>query len=452
MNSHPISVRNKNSKFTLTKKEFYNNINKIGNNINANKIINEINNFQNEYAQYKKSVLKKNPQNNQMKSSNRFSGKLNNHTTDKSKKDLNTFNTEFLKLFREINLLKKNKNSNKTAIETSLQEKTKLKSIYNKSISNSKSKGKSSTKNNKNNNFKKPKYQNSKSKNLKINTDSTYEPIYTNEKNDTLNNTQRNVILTSNNKNKNVNINNQPKNKLPKKTFKTFNPFTIKFAKPINSQLKNNKQSNITTYNINFSKLIPNRINSLQNNFNKTQEIIHNISKTKQKQEMKKQKKENYNSNNNIIKNINNVSNKNKNNLSKSKKNEIKNNSEIEEEENVIKQKKNSKTKNEINNLMTEQNISDIDIFDDKENFYNNNDDDEESEDNSGVLAYDEVRDIIVYYDMGDLVKKQGYLFQKDDYKHYLNSKKENYLNFFINPYPNEKNKNKKNFINVTKN
>ena len=109
MNSHPISVRNKNSKFTLTKKEFYNNINKIGNNINANKIINEINNFQNEYAQYKKSVLKKNPQNNQMKSSNRFSGKLNNHTTDKSKKNLNTFNTEFLKLFREINLMKKNK-------------------------------------------------------------------------------------------------------------------------------------------------------------------------------------------------------------------------------------------------------------------------------------------------------------------------------------------------------
>ena len=136
MNSHPISVRNKNSKFTLTKKEFYNNINKIGNNINANKIINEINNFQNEYAQYKKSVLKKNPQNNQMKSSNRFSGKLNNHTTDKSKKNLNTFNTEFLKLFREINLLKKNKNSNKTAIETSLQEKTKLKSIYNKNINN----------------------------------------------------------------------------------------------------------------------------------------------------------------------------------------------------------------------------------------------------------------------------------------------------------------------------
>ena len=106
MNSHPISLRNKTSKFTLTKKEFYDNINKIGNNINTNKIIN---NLQNEYVQYKKSALKKNPPNNKIKSSNRFSGKLNNNTIDKSKKNLNTFNTEFLKLLREINLLKKNK-------------------------------------------------------------------------------------------------------------------------------------------------------------------------------------------------------------------------------------------------------------------------------------------------------------------------------------------------------
>ncbi len=433
MNSHPISLRNKTSKFTLTKKEFYDNINRIGNNINTNKIIN---NLQNEYVQYKKSALKKNPPNNKIKSSNRFSGKLNNNTIDKSKKNLNTFNTEFLKLFREINLLKKNKTSNKTAIEGSLQDKSKLKSIYNKSVSNSKSKGKNSTKYNKKNNIKKPNNQNSKTKNLKINSDSTYEAIHTNEKNDTLNNTQRNVILTSNNKKKNFNINNQQKNKLPKKAFKTFNPFTIKFAKPINGQLKNKmKQSNITTYNINFSKLIPNKINSLQNNINKTQEIIHNTSK--QKQDLKKPKKEYYNSNNNIIKNINNTSNKNKkesiNNLSKDKKKEIQNKNE--EKENIIKQDKNSKTKNDLYNLMVEENISNIDVFDDKDNFVKNNDnDDEESDDNSGVLAYDEVRDIIVYYDMGDLEKKQGYLFQKDDYKNFLSSeKKENYLNFFIN-------------------
>ena len=56
MSSNPVSVRNKSSKFTLTKKEFYNNINKIGNNINTNKIFN---NLQNEYVQYKKSALKK---------------------------------------------------------------------------------------------------------------------------------------------------------------------------------------------------------------------------------------------------------------------------------------------------------------------------------------------------------------------------------------------------------
>ena len=32
MSSQPVSVRNKSSKFTLTKKEFYENITKIGNN------------------------------------------------------------------------------------------------------------------------------------------------------------------------------------------------------------------------------------------------------------------------------------------------------------------------------------------------------------------------------------------------------------------------------------
>ena len=86
-------------------------------------------------------------------------------------------------------------------------------------------------------------------------------------------------------------------------------------------------------------------------------------------------------------------------------------------------------------------------------------------------MAYDEVRDIIVYYDMGDLNKKQGYLFDKGDYKNFLNTKKETYLNFFLNnnnnnennrvlkienkkrtPPTNESSKNKKNFINIIKN
>ena len=488
MSSHPISVRNKSSKFTLTKKEFNDNLNKFGGNILANKIINEINNNQSDFFHFKKTVLKKNIKNNHIQSSNRFRGKINNQTIDKSKKNLNNLNTDFLKLFREMNLLKKSKNSNKTAIEISLQEKSKLKSMYNPSVSHSKSKGKNNSKTNKNNNnIKKPKKQNSKSKNLKIN--SNYEPLHTDEKNNILNNTQRNIIFNSNYKKKSYNIN-KKNNKLPKKTFKTFNPFTIKFAKPINGQIKNKmKQSNITTYHINFSKIIPNKLNnSLHHNINKTQEIIHNTSKTKQKQDYKKSINERNNSNNNLNKNnniknnFNNIKNKTKtksnsnnnnnisnniNNISKNEKSETQINKEKEKEK--VREIKN--IKEYINDFFDDKNISNIDDFEEKVNMSNNDDIDDDESDNSGVLAYDEVRDIIVYYDMGDLNKKQGYLFDKGDYKNFLNTKKETYLNFFLNnnnnnennrvlkienkkktPPTNESSKNKKNFINIIKN
>ena len=233
MSSLPISVRNKSSKFTLTKKEFHEGINKIANNAIAIKDMNNINNYQSEFSQYKKGALKKNTKNNQTHHSNYLKNKGNN-SINKSKKVLNTLNNDFLKLFRDIDLLKKNKYSNKTAID-SIYEKNKLKqSIYNKSIINSKSKEKNLSIQNKNNHFKKPKKQSSKSKNLKIN--STYEPIHTNEKNNTFNNTQRN-ILTSNIKKKSINLNNDnlQKKHFPKKNFKTFNPFHIKFSKPIKS-------------------------------------------------------------------------------------------------------------------------------------------------------------------------------------------------------------------------
>jgi len=51
MSSHPISVRNKSSKFTLTKKEFHEGINKIANNAIAIKNLNSINNYQSEFSQ-----------------------------------------------------------------------------------------------------------------------------------------------------------------------------------------------------------------------------------------------------------------------------------------------------------------------------------------------------------------------------------------------------------------
>ena len=479
MSSHPVSVRNKSSKFTLTKKDFYENINKIGNNAIAIKNFNI--NFPSEFSQYKKTTLKKNTKN-KTQNSIRFNLKTNNNTIDKSKKELNSLNTDFLKLFRQFEILKKTKNSNKTAIEVSLHEK-KFKSIYAPSVSNSKSKGKN-TKNN-NNNSKPKKKNNSKNKNLNINNSSCYEPLNTNEKINITNTNQSKNYLTSNNKKKKVNLNKKNK-KIPKKTFKTFNPFHIKFAKPINNPLKTKiKQSNITTYQINFSKLIPNRINSFQSNFNKTQEI-QNTSKIRKNPENNKSIKEK--NNNNKTKNnkninikitndekINNNNNNNKktnnnnNSINKNyKSNEIiKDNIIInKEEENNIKNNINKLSQNDLESLEVNQNISNIDIFDERDNYFENDDDDEES-DNSGVLAYDEVRDIIVYYDMGDLNKKQGFLFEKDDYKTFITGKKNSYLNFFLSnneqnpvlkvdnkkqtPPTNETSKTKKNFINVIK-
>ena len=138
MTSQPISQRNKSSKFTLTKKEFYENINKKGVSIKNN--IGSI--FPSEFSQYKKTTIKKN---NKIQNSNHFHLIKNNNTIDKSKN--NNINSDFLKLFRQFDLFKKNKTSNNTAIEVSLQEK-RIKSIFASSVSNSKSKGKNNQKQN----------------------------------------------------------------------------------------------------------------------------------------------------------------------------------------------------------------------------------------------------------------------------------------------------------------
>ena len=468
MSSLPVSVRNKSSKFTLTKKEFYEDINKIGN--NAIVIKNNIGiNFQSEFSQYKKQVKKNNK--NKTQNSNHYSLKVNNNTLDKSKKNFKSINTDFFNLFYQFDLLKKNKTSNKTTIEVSLKEK-KSKKIYVPSFSNSKSKGKSNNK--KNHNKSKPFKKNSKNKNLKINSNLRYEPLHSNEKNNTIsniNNLQRNIILKNYSKNKKFNNDNIKKNyNILKKNFKIFNPFQIKFVKPINTINKNKvKQSNITTYQINYSKLIPNRIHLLHNNINKTQEI-QNTAKTIQHSKNNNNINSNKESKNNIsINNKNNqlnekeiINNNNTNIL-------INQNKSFKEKDININQNLDKLLKEELESLEINQNISNIDLFDERENYFN--DDDDIESDNSGVLAYDEVRDIIVYYDMGDLKKNQNYLFETDDYKIFLNKKKDKYLNFFCKisennnnriikvndnkkqtPPTNDTNKTKKTFINEIKN
>ena len=285
---------------------------------------------------------------------------------------------------------------------------------------------------------------------------------------------QRNKILKNYSKNKKINNDNIKKNyNILKKNFKTFNPFHIKFTKPINSLNKNKvKQSNITTYQINYSKLIPNRINIIQNNINKTQEL-QNTSKTIQNNKNNNNKNSNKESKNNIsINNKNNqtndkeiINNNNQNIL-------INQNKSFKEKDIIINQNLDKLLKEELESYEINQNISNIDLFDEREIYFNN--DDEEESDNSGVLAYDEVRDIIVYYDMGDLKKNQNYLFEKNDYKMFLDKKKDKYLNFFFKkkennennnnrilkvndnkkqtPSTNDTNKTKKTFINEIKN
>ncbi len=51
---------------------------------------------------------------------------------------------------------------------------------------------------------------------------------------------------------------------------------------------------------------------------------------------------------------------------------------------------------------------------------------------------------------MGDLTKKQNYLFEKDDYKIFLNNKKHSYLNFFLKNNMNDENNNQ--FLKINEN
>lgn len=57
---------------------------------------------------------------------------------------------------------------------------------------------------------------------------------------------------------------------------------------------------------------------------------------------------------------------------------------------------------------------------------------DEKNEDNSGALTYDEVKDIIVYYDMKKIEKKEEYLFCKNENEIFTRNMKNKYFNIFF--------------------
>ncbi len=65
-------------------------------------------------------------------------------------------------------------------------------------------------------------------------------------------------------------------------------------------------------------------------------------------------------------------------------------------------------------------------------------DTDQVSNENSGVLSFDQVKDIICYHNMNNIDKKYDFLFRKNEREIYDINIKSKYLNFF---FPNNNNK-----------
>ena len=167
-----------------------------------------------------------------------------------------------------------------------------------------------------------------------------------------------------------------------KKGFNTFNPFHIQFSKPLNVPHKNIK--NKTTY--------------------KEPNIQHYQDNTKKLKQLQNKTTDVY------------------------KKFNISNN------ENVKKLNQPVKEIYKISNTTIEQRkeVIVVDTIEDdflQDNYISDNGNEDESEDNSGVLAYDEVKDIIIYYNMNEVYSK--FLFTDGDYEKFSNERKNKYIHYF---------------------
>jgi hypothetical protein len=103
-----------------------------------------------------------------------------------------------------------------------------------------------------------------------------------------------------------------------------------------------------------------------------------------------------------------------------------------------------STTENSKEFFEVNKNISNLDEFGnfnisstilDKDYFNENNFTCDENKNDSGVLSYDEVRDIIVYYDMGEIERKTDFLFEKNDFEEFVRKKKKKYEKFFFDDF-----------------
>ena len=74
-------------------------------------------------------------------------------------------------------------------------------------------------------------------------------------------------------------------------------------------------------------------------------------------------------------------------------------------------------------------------------------DTDKNSNENSGVLSYEQVKDIICYYNMSNTDKKSNFLFQVNEREIFDLNNKNKYEKFFFGNNENENNDKKKGFI-----
>jgi hypothetical protein len=114
-----------------------------------------------------------------------------------------------------------------------------------------------------------------------------------------------------------------------------------------------------------------------------------------------------------------------------------------------------STTENSKEFFEVNKNISNLDEFNnfnisstilDGQDYFNENFN-SENKNESGVLSYDEVRDIIVYYDMGEIERKEDFLFEKNDFEEFVKNKKKKIEKFFF-----DENLNKIKLVNNFKN
>lgn len=351
MSSHPnpFSVGTKSSKYTLTKRGISKNQNK-----NTLTLLhkNIVLNYPSDFAKFKqqKPLSKKADSlcaNCTLRSSkqNHVSKQKGDKTLNKTiKKDFTSFNTDFIRFFRQLDQIKKSAvSTNRTYYDPSAERNNLnlIKTIYTSSVSHSKKKK------------------------------SNFNSKYSNKKK-----IAGNIKITKSKPNK-QSIN-------TKKTFTSFNPFHIKFSKPLNVPHKN-KNNKTTTREPNIQHYQENT-KKLKNQQNKTLDIP-----------MKS-----------------NISNNN-------------------ESTTIYKLNRPVNEIYRISNTTLEQRKEEIiDTIEDdffQDNYISDNDNNDESEDNSGVLAYDEVKDIIVYYNMKEV--KSKCLFNEGDYETYSQDRKNKYINYF---------------------